>query len=233
MLLLALWVVVGFDFDRVWGGVSCQQTVTLQMDSSYGLDFWGYGKTELHMAIICPVQNKLAADQCVDDSDKTAFLLWNVKQELERHGSFIEESSKEVSMSTSKEADEMSESEITLAADQCVDDSDKAAFLLWSDNVKQGLQRHNSFIKLCNSLAWEEIEVVERLCRQAMGLGLLYLYRLLGNSGFCYVVAKLSLQKVSVMRLDGNVFGYLVARSGNGDKSGNGDGSAIRKIFKK
>ncbi|XP_026421163.1 uncharacterized protein LOC113317239 [Papaver somniferum] len=195
--------------------------------------------------LVYMLRNKLAADQCVDDSDKTAFLLWNVKQELERHGSFIEESSKEVSMSTSKEADEMSESEITVSeqlwincthctlADQCVDDSDKAAFLLWSDNVKQGLQRHNSFIKLCNSLAWEEIEVVERLCRQAMGLGLLYLYRLLGNSGFCYVVAKLSLQKVSVMRLDGNVFGYLVARSGNGDKSGNGDGSAIRKIFKK
>ncbi|RZC58943.1 hypothetical protein C5167_006239, partial [Papaver somniferum] len=34
-----------------------------------------------------------------------------------------------------------------LAADKCVDDSDKAAFLGWSNNVKQELERHNSFFQ--------------------------------------------------------------------------------------
>ncbi|KAI3935074.1 hypothetical protein MKW92_027857 [Papaver armeniacum] len=34
-----------------------------------------------------------------------------------------------------------------LAADQCVDDSDKAAFLLWRDNVRQEQERHNSSVK--------------------------------------------------------------------------------------
>ncbi|KAI3945535.1 hypothetical protein MKW92_007393 [Papaver armeniacum] len=150
----------------------------------------------------------------------------------------VQESSKDVSMFTSKEVDEMSESETSvseclwvnctnealyfwysplfvhmasgdlddkefyqyvanyaqllndfsevykLPADQCVDDSGKAAFLLSSYNVKQEPERHNSFVetsylhaevlldKLCNSLAQEEIEDVERLCRQAMRLEL-------------------------------------------------------------
>ncbi|KAI3907661.1 hypothetical protein MKW98_016305, partial [Papaver atlanticum] len=34
-----------------------------------------------------------------------------------------------------------------LAADQCVDDFDNAAFLVWSDNVKQESERHNSFVE--------------------------------------------------------------------------------------
>ncbi|KAI3961751.1 hypothetical protein MKW92_015821 [Papaver armeniacum] len=34
-----------------------------------------------------------------------------------------------------------------LAADQCEDDSDKAAFSGWSNNVKQELERHNSFVE--------------------------------------------------------------------------------------
>ncbi|RZC71642.1 hypothetical protein C5167_034798, partial [Papaver somniferum] len=34
-----------------------------------------------------------------------------------------------------------------LAANQCEDDSDKAAFLRWSKNVKQELERHNSFVE--------------------------------------------------------------------------------------
>ncbi|KAI3850423.1 hypothetical protein MKX03_031975 [Papaver bracteatum] len=34
-----------------------------------------------------------------------------------------------------------------LAADQCEDDSDKAQFLGWSKNVKQELERHNSFVE--------------------------------------------------------------------------------------
>ncbi|KAI3842958.1 hypothetical protein MKX03_013445, partial [Papaver bracteatum] len=29
-----------------------------------------------------------------------------------------------------------------------VDDSDKAAFLVWSDNVKQESERHNSFVEV-------------------------------------------------------------------------------------
>ncbi|KAI3945537.1 hypothetical protein MKW92_007395 [Papaver armeniacum] len=35
-----------------------------------------------------------------------------------------------------------------LAADQCVDDFDKAAFLMWSDNVKQEPEKHNSFVEV-------------------------------------------------------------------------------------
>ncbi|KAI3903185.1 hypothetical protein MKW98_031839 [Papaver atlanticum] len=34
-----------------------------------------------------------------------------------------------------------------LAADQCEDDSDKAAFLGWSNNAEQELERHNSFVE--------------------------------------------------------------------------------------
>ncbi|KAI3889481.1 hypothetical protein MKW92_024858, partial [Papaver armeniacum] len=44
----------------------------------------------------------------------------------------VQESRKEASMSTSKEVHKM----YKLAADQCVVDSDKAQFLLWSDTVK-------------------------------------------------------------------------------------------------
>ncbi|RZC56152.1 hypothetical protein C5167_015007 [Papaver somniferum] len=35
-----------------------------------------------------------------------------------------------------------------LAENQCIDDSDKAQLLLWSDTVKQELERHNSFVEV-------------------------------------------------------------------------------------
>ncbi|KAI3925706.1 hypothetical protein MKX01_003265 [Papaver californicum] len=56
-----------------------------------------------------------------------------------------------------------------LAAAQCEDDSDKAAFLGWSNNVKQELKRHNSFVEQKLGLDLTTVKYAEFLLAIASG----------------------------------------------------------------
>ncbi|KAI3849576.1 hypothetical protein MKX03_031425 [Papaver bracteatum] len=157
---------------------------------------------------------KLAADKCVDDFDKAAFLGWsnNVKQELERHNSFFQQKLgfnptkettlhpatakyKEFLLATASGNVQVSDIPIqqstipaytlgamtpslrTYALSKAVrelvspcDSSHQRSKWMKESFEASYLHAEGVLDKLCNSLALEEIEVVERLYRHALRL---------------------------------------------------------------